>query len=97
VRQESSLVQSQGQSCQIPRSYGGREGFWNEDSLFSGMATSQLPVPPRVSYNKRTATHSLEGRQEMREETQVGDAQDHWGGDCETCSSLSVGVCPTPA
>lgn len=74
-----------------------REGLWNEDSLFSGMAASQLPVSLRVSYNKRTATHSLEGRQEVKEETQAQDARDYWSRDCEACSSLSMGVCPTLA
>lgn len=58
-----------------------REGLWNEDSLFSGMAASQLPVSLRVSYNKRTATHSLEGRQEVKEETQAQDARDYWSRD----------------
>lgn len=89
VRQGPSSAQLQGQSCQVPRNYGSREGLWNEDSLFSGMVTSQLPVPLRVSYNKRTVTHSLEGRQEVREETRaqgiVGTVKR---------SPLSVGVCP---
>lgn len=81
VRQGSSSAQLQGQSCWVPRGCSGREGFWNENSLFSGLAASQLPVRLRVSYNKRTATHSLEGKQEVREEARALDAQDHWGRD----------------
>lgn len=81
MRQGSSSARLQGQSCWVPRGCSSREGFWNENSLFSGLAASQLPVRLRVSYNKRTATHSLEGKQEVREESRAQDAQDHWGRD----------------
>lgn len=98
VRQGPSSAQLQGQSCQVPRSYAAERGSGMRTACsLAWLPLSCLTLSGCHITRELLSIHSLEGRQEVREETQAQDAQDYWGRDCEACSSLSIGVCPTLA